>query len=72
MAQHTLWCCGCTWTTVKDLKNSLLATCFRDDASNSLSPYLGKIISLLLIGQLKNPSMVPNKLMNKRNLDASG
>ena len=28
---------------------------------NSLSPYLGKIISLLLIGQLKNPSMVPNK-----------
>ena len=45
----------------KDLKNSLLATCFIRDASNSLSPYLGKIISLLLIGQLKNPSMVPNK-----------
>ena len=28
----------------KDLKNSLLATCFIRDASNSLSPYLGKII----------------------------
>ena len=63
MAQRTLWSCGCTcsWKTVKDLKNSLLATCFRGDASNSLSPYSGKIISLLLTGQLKNPSMVPNK-----------
>ena len=33
---------------------------------------MGEIISLLLIGQLKNPSMVPNKLINKENLDASG
>ena len=72
MGQCILWSCGCSWRTVKDLKNSLLATCFRGDASNSLSPYLGKIISLLLIGQLKNPSVVPNKLMNKGNLDASG
>ena len=72
MAQHILWSCGCTWRTVKDLKNSLLATCFRGDASNSVSPYLGKIISVLLIGQLKNSSMVSNKLINKENLDASG
>ena len=72
MAQHILWSCGCTWRTVKDLKNSLLPTCFRGDASNSVSPYLGKIISVLLIGQLKNSSMVPNKLINKENLDASG
>ena len=56
MAQRTLWSCGCTWKTITDLKNSLLATCFRGDASNSMSPYLGKIISLLLIGQLKNPA----------------
>ena len=52
-AQHMQLSQGCTWRTVKDLKNSLLANCFRGDASNSLSPYLGKIISLLLIGQLK-------------------
>ena len=61
MARHILWSCGCTWRTVKDLKNSLLATCFRGDASNSMSPYVSKIISMLLIGQPKNSSMVPNK-----------
>ena len=52
---------GCTWRTVKNLRNLLLATFLDRDAFNFLFPYLGRKTPVVLIGQPKNLSLVLNK-----------
>ena len=43
--------------------DAVLEECFKTGmSSNLLIPYLGKKFSVLLIGRLKHPSMVLNKL----------
>ena len=71
MAQHTLWSCGCTWRTVKGLKNSLLATYFRWGCLQFSESIFGQNNFRASDWTAEKPQH-GSKQINKRNLDASG